>query len=78
MLFVYRSVFLLPTNFTTYARPTYRNVFFISHFPESLIKLNVFAAISWALYNLARFPEHQRKCQKEVDRILKNKEELGW
>lgn len=36
------------------------------------------SAISWALYNIARFPEYQRKCQEEVDGIWKDKEELDW
>ena len=36
------------------------------------------SAISWALYNLARFPEHQKKCQDEIDAVFKDKEELEW
>ena len=35
-------------------------------------------AISWTLYNLARFPEHQQKCRDEVDAVMTDKEELEW
>ena len=35
-------------------------------------------AISWTLYNLARFPEHQEKCREEIEEVLGSKEELGW
>ena len=34
--------------------------------------------ISWTLYNLALYPEHQRKCQDEVDGVFGGKEELEW
>lgn len=34
--------------------------------------------ISWTLYNLALYPEHQRKCQEEVDEVFGDKEELEW
>ena len=40
--------------------------------------LLLFAAISWVLYNLARFPEHQKKCLDEVDAAFGDKEELEW
>lgn len=35
-------------------------------------------SISWTLYNLARFPEHQEKCREEIEEVLGNKEELEW
>lgn len=38
----------------------------------------VAAGISWTLYNLALYPEHQRKCQDEVDGVFGGKEELEW
>ena len=34
--------------------------------------------MSWTLYNLARFPEHQEKCQEEIDAVLGSKEEFEW
>ena len=30
------------------------------------------------MYNLALYPEHERKCQEEVDEVFGTKEELGW
>ncbi|XP_072025349.1 uncharacterized protein, partial [Amphiura filiformis] len=38
------------------------------------------SAISWCLYNLGRFPEHQQKCFDEVQQLLQGKEktELEW
>ncbi|XP_078354122.1 cytochrome P450 4B1-like isoform X2 [Oculina patagonica] len=38
----------------------------------------VAAGISWTLYNLTVYPEHQRKCQEEVDEVFGDKEELEW
>lgn len=29
------------------------------------------SAISWALYNLALHPDHQKMCQKEIDTLTK-------
>ena len=34
--------------------------------------------MSWTLYNLARFPEHQEKCREEIDAVLGSKEEFEW
>lgn len=36
------------------------------------------SSISWTLYNLARFPEHQEKCREEIDAVLGSKEEFEW
>ena len=36
------------------------------------------SGIAWALYNLARHPEHQELCRREVDTILSEKDELDW
>lgn len=36
------------------------------------------SSISWTLYNLARFPEHQDKCREEIEEVLGSKEELEW
>ena len=34
--------------------------------------------ISWTLYNLALYPEHQLKCLEEVNEVYGKKEELEW
>ncbi|XP_052716992.1 cytochrome P450 4B1-like isoform X1 [Crassostrea angulata] len=38
------------------------------------------SAISWILYSLAEHPEHQMKCQEEIDRVVSETEsgELEW
>jgi len=36
------------------------------------------SGLSWTLYNLARFPDHQEKCRAEVDEIFDGKEKLEW
>ena len=36
------------------------------------------SGLSWTLYNLARFPDHQEKCRAEVDKIFEGKENLEW
>ncbi|XP_070552309.1 leukotriene-B4 omega-hydroxylase 3-like [Ptychodera flava] len=38
------------------------------------------SGISWCLYNLAKNPEHQRKCRDEVNELLTNKDnkEIEW
>ncbi|XP_077993270.1 cytochrome P450 4F6-like [Glandiceps talaboti] len=38
------------------------------------------SALSWIMYNLARHPEYQQKCQEEIDELLdqKDKDELEW
>ncbi|PFX28895.1 Cytochrome P450 4F4 [Stylophora pistillata] len=38
----------------------------------------VAAAISWTLYNLALYPEWQKKCQDEVKEVCSGKNELEW
>jgi len=35
-------------------------------------------SISWTLYNLARFPEHQDKCRKEIIEVFGDSEEFEW
>ena len=40
--------------------------------------LLLFAAICWILYCLALHPEHQQKCQEEIDSIFKQNKELQW
>ncbi|XP_077993423.1 leukotriene-B4 omega-hydroxylase 3-like [Glandiceps talaboti] len=38
------------------------------------------SGLTWIMYNLARHPEHQQKCQEEIDELLdqKDKDELEW
>ncbi len=38
------------------------------------------SALAWTFYMLAKHPEHQRKCQEEVDRILDGRDEdyIEW
>lgn len=37
------------------------------------------SGISWTLYNLARYPEHQEKCREEVDAAFEEDgEHLAW
>ncbi|XP_073248021.1 cytochrome P450 4F4-like [Porites lutea] len=36
------------------------------------------SSISWTLYNLARFPEHQQKCRQEIEEVFGEKEEFEW
>eukprot|EP00918_Siedleckia_nematoides_P025536 GHVU01055122.1.p1 GENE.GHVU01055122.1~~GHVU01055122.1.p1 ORF type:complete len:399 (+),score=58.66 GHVU01055122.1:60-1256(+) len=38
------------------------------------------SGISWALYMLAKYPQHQQKCQQEIDNILKDREDdqIKW
>lgn len=31
------------------------------------------SGISWTLYSLAKYPEHLKRCQEEVDEVLKEK-----
>ncbi|CAH3026832.1 unnamed protein product [Porites evermanni] len=38
----------------------------------------VAAGISWTLYNLALYPEHQLKCLEEVNEVYGKKQELEW
>lgn len=35
------------------------------------------SSITWTLYNLARFPEHQQKCRDEVDALFDTKGEIA-
>ena len=38
------------------------------------------SGLSWTLYNLATYPEHQYKCREEVDALFdqKDSEDLEW
>ena len=36
------------------------------------------SGIVWALYNLARHPEHQEMCRREVDAVLNEKDKMDW
>ena len=38
------------------------------------------SGLSWFLYNMARLPEIQQRCQEEVDELLEDKEDykLEW
>jgi len=36
------------------------------------------SGITWMLYNLAKHPEHQEKCRKEVDAIFDQKDTIEW
>ncbi|XP_027051041.1 cytochrome P450 4F4-like [Pocillopora damicornis] len=36
------------------------------------------SVISWTLYNLARFPEHQEKCLEEIEEVFGNSSEIEW
>ena len=38
------------------------------------------SAISWCLYNMARFPEYQQKCRDEINDLFtkRNTDELDW
>jgi len=37
-----------------------------------------FTGISWALYNLAKYPDLQNKCREEVNFVLKTRELVEW
>ncbi|XP_006819858.1 cytochrome P450 4F11-like, partial [Saccoglossus kowalevskii] len=34
------------------------------------------SGISWCLYNLARYPEYQQTCRKEIDELMEKKENM--
>ena len=38
------------------------------------------SGLSWTLYNLATYPEHQQKCREEVDALFdeKGSEDMEW
>lgn len=38
------------------------------------------SGLSWALFNLAKYPEHQEKCRQEIQDLMKGREleELEW
>ena len=36
------------------------------------------SSLTWTLYNLARFSDHQAKCREQVDSILQEKDEIEW
>ena len=38
----------------------------------------VIEGISWAIYNLAKYPEFQEKCRKEIESICGEHEEVKW
>ena len=50
----------------------------IDNFLFYIYLLLLFAAICWILYCLALHPEHQKKCQEEIDSIFKQNKELQW
>nr|CAB3235873.1 leukotriene-B4 omega-hydroxylase 3-like [Phallusia mammillata] len=36
------------------------------------------SGIQWTLYNLAKYPEYQEKCRKEVNEVLGDKQSVEW
>ena len=38
------------------------------------------SGMTWILYSLARFPDHQEQCRQEIDEILKGRgtDEIEW
>uniref|UniRef100_A0AAY5EBI2 aromatase n=1 Tax=Electrophorus electricus TaxID=8005 RepID=A0AAY5EBI2_ELEEL len=36
------------------------------------------SGISWILYNMACYPEHQQKCREEIQEALKGKDSMEW
>lgn len=50
----------------------------ISHCTATDPYVGICVGIAWALYNLARHPEHQEKCREEIDAIFSEKEEMDW
>uniref|UniRef100_A0A4W4H232 aromatase n=1 Tax=Electrophorus electricus TaxID=8005 RepID=A0A4W4H232_ELEEL len=36
------------------------------------------SGISWILYNMACYPEHQQKCREEIQQALKGKDSMEW
>ncbi|XP_029198102.2 cytochrome P450 4B1-like [Acropora muricata] len=38
----------------------------------------VAAGISWTLYNLALYSQHQEKCKEEIDEVFADKKEIEW
>ena len=35
-------------------------------------------AISWTLYNFAKYPEYQERCREEVNDVLKEEKDVKW
>ncbi|CAK8671615.1 unnamed protein product [Clavelina lepadiformis] len=36
------------------------------------------SAISWTLYNLAKYPKYQENCREEVNEVLKDNQDVEW
>jgi len=36
------------------------------------------SSMSWAMYNLAKYPDVQEKCRQEVNRVLQDSEDITW
>lgn len=36
------------------------------------------SAISWVLYCMSLYPEHQRRCREEIQEILGDRDTLKW
>jgi len=45
--------------------------------PNDAVNL-LFTGISWALYNLAKYPDLQKKCRNEVNAVLNRREFVEW
>ncbi|XP_013416433.1 cytochrome P450 4F22 [Lingula anatina] len=36
------------------------------------------SGLSWTIYLLANHPEHQQKCQEEIDEVMQGRDEIQW